>query len=220
MIAQNILRNDITPLQPADKVLFAHELMDEFKVQHLPVVDEGVYLGLISEDDLLDTTDDSLSIKEGSSNIIRSFLQAEKHLFDAIALFGELNVSMLPVLDSNEKYLGYVYPKDIVVAMGGMLSSRIPGSILVLEVNQNDYQMSQIAQIIEGNDAKILASFITSSPDSTLLEITLRINRTDLTGIIQTFNRYDYAIAATFHESLHEADLQDRFDNFINYLNM
>lgn len=220
MIALNLLRNDIKPLQPADKVFFAHELMDEFKVQHLPVVEEGIYLGLISEDDLLDAADDNLSVKEGSSKIIRSFLKAEKHLFDAIALFGELNVSMLPVLDSNEKYLGYIYPKDIVVSMGSMLSSKIPGSILVLEVNQSDYQMSQIAQIVEGNDAKILASFITSSQDSTLLEITLRINRTDLTAIIQTFNRYDYSIAATFHESVHQADLQDRFDNFMNYLNM
>jgi len=141
-------------------------------------------------------------------------------LFDAIALFGELNVSMLPVLDEEENYLGYIYPKDIVVEMGGMLSSKIPGGILVLEVNQNDYHLSQIAQIVEGNDAKILACYLTSHSESTQLEVTLRINRSDLTAIIQTFMRYDYSIRASFHTSLHAADLKDRYDSFMNYLNM
>jgi acetoin utilization protein AcuB len=220
MIALNLIRNDIKPLNPEDKVIFAHELMEEYKVQHLPVLENGDYIGLLYEDDLLDAAHDDLSVKKGSSRIMRTFLPSNKHLFDAIAMIGETKLSMLPVLDEDEKYIGYILPKDIVVEMGSMLSSRVPGGILVLEINQNDYQMSQIAQIIEGNDAKILASYLTSHPDSTRIEITLRINRKDLTPIIQTFQRYDYTISATFHESLHTADLKDRYENFMNYLNM
>ncbi len=220
MIAQNLIRNDISPLALSDSVFFAQELMNEFKVQHLPVLENGVYLGLVCEDDLLDASDDQLSVKDGSIRIIRTEINAEKHLFDAIATIGEQNLSMLPVLDENEKYIGYIYPKDIVVEMGGMLSSKIPGGILVLLINQNDYHLSQIAQIVEGNDGKILACYITSHSENTQLEVTLRVNRTDLTPIIQTLLRYDYTISATFHESLHTADLKDRYDNFMKYLNM
>lgn len=220
MIAQNLIRNDIKPLSAKENVQFAIELMDEFKVQHLPVVDKGVYIGVVSEDYLLDAETENLNFAPDNNGLVRRFLFAEKHLFDAIALFGESNLSMLPILDEAEKYIGYIYPKDIVVEMGSMLSSKIPGGILVLEVNQNDYHLSQIAQIVESNDAKILACYLTSHSESTQLEVTLRINRSDLTPIIQTFQRYDYTVSASFHTSFQTADLKDRYDSFMKYLNM
>ena len=220
MISADLIRNDIAPLQPEDKVYQAYELMDEFKVQHLPLLEGDVYLGMVKEDDLLDATDDQLSVKDGSSKILRNAIQFDKHLFDAINEISEYKLSMLPVMDENDRYMGYIYPQDIVVAMGAMLSSKIPGGIVVLEINQNDFHLSQIAQIVESHDAKIVASYLTSYPNSTSIELTIRINRTDLTGIIQTFQRYDYAISATYHESLHTADMKDRFDNFMKYLNM
>jgi acetoin utilization protein AcuB len=220
MIALQLLRNDIKPLKPDDKVYEAHEVMDDFKVMHLPVVDGDEYLGLVSEGDLLDATDDNLSVKDGSSRLVRAYIPAEKHLFDALNIFHEHKLSMLPVLDTDEHYMGYLHPQDIVVNLGGMLSSQIPGAIVVLEVAQTDYHMSQIAQIVESNDAKIVASYITSHPNSTKIEITLRINRTDLTSILQTFQRFDYSISATYHESTHAVDMKERFDNFMKYLNM
>ena len=116
--------------------------------------------------------------------------------------------------------MGYIFPNDIVFEMGNMLSSKIPGAVIVLEVNQNDFHLSQIAQIVESHDAKIVASYLTSHQNSTRIEVTLRINRTDLTGIIQTLQRYNYTISATYHESLHAADLKDRYDNFMKFLNM
>ena len=220
MITGDLIRNDIAPLQPEDKVYQAYELMDEYKVQHLPILEGDVYIGMVKETDLLDATDDQLSVKEGSSKLLRNSIKFDKHLFDAISEISEFNLSMLPVMDDNDHYMGYIYPQDIVVAMGAMLSGKIPGAILVLDINQNDFHMSQIAQIVESHDAKIIASYLTSYPNATNIELTLRINRTDLTGIIQTFQRYDYTISATYHESLHTADLKDRYDNFMKYLNM
>lgn len=220
MIAIQLLRTDLKPVTLEDTVATVLEVMDEYKVLHLPVVSTDQYLGLISEDILLDAASDELLIQEFSNVLPRAFVGADKHLFDAINLFNEFGVSLLPVLDEDEHYMGYVHPQDIVTMMGGMLSSKIPGAILVLEVNQSDYQMSQIAQIVEGNDAKILACYITSTSNSPVLEITLRINRKDLTPILQTFQRYDYAIKETYHESVHELDLKDRYENFMKYLNM
>lgn len=220
MVALQLLRTDIKPLSPEDTVQTALEVMEEYKVSHLPVIEGDIYLGVIGENLLLDATSDDLQLSIYKNGLPRAFIGADKHIFDAVNLFHEYNVSLLPVLDADENYMGYLHPQDIVMTMGGMLSSKIPGAILVLEVNQADYQMSQISQIIEGNDAKILACYITSTPNSPLLEITLRINRKDLTPILQTFQRYNYIISATYHESVHTLDLKDRYENFMKYLNM
>ena len=98
------------------------------RFSHLPVIDGDEYLGLVSEGDLLDAPDENLSVKEGSSRLVRAFISADKHLFDAIDMFHEHRLSMLPVLDTDEQYMGYLHPQDIVVNMGGMLSTKIPWS--------------------------------------------------------------------------------------------
>jgi hypothetical protein len=95
-----------------------------------------------------------------------------------------------------------------------------PGSIIVLEMSQNDYSLSEIAQIIESNDAKILSMYITASIDSTLMDVILKINKQDLGAIIQTFNRYNYSVKASYGEEEDPEDLKDRFDSLMNYLNV
>jgi predicted transcriptional regulator len=220
MIVLQLLRNDVKPLQLDDKLYTAQTLMDDYKVSHVPVFDGELYAGLLSEGEVLDAPDDDAPISVAQDKLVRAFVSAEKHVFEAINAFHNYNVSMLPVLDADEHYMGYLYPLDLVKMMGGMLSSKVPGAVLVLEMNQNDYHLSQIAQIVEGNDGKILAFYITSKPNSAILELTLRINRTDLTAIIQTFQRYEYNIKASYHESEYAVDMKARFENFIKYLNM
>ena len=92
------------------------------------------------------------------------------------------------------------------------------GGIIVIECNAIDYSMSQIAQIIESENAKILSSYIFNRPDSTKLEITLKINQLDLTRIIRSFERYDYIVTAYYQAKTHQNDIQWRYDVLMNYL--
>ena len=153
MIEDRLIRNDIKPLTSEDSVKFALEIMDEMKISHLPVLEKEVYIGLISENDLLDGFDHDLTIKEGSSKIIRAFIPETQHVFDAIKLIGELKLSVLPVLNDKEEYLGYLNPLDIIQNMGQMMSFNSPGGVIILTINNNDFFMSQIAQIVESGDA-------------------------------------------------------------------
>ena len=105
--------------------------------------------------------------------------------------------------------------------MAEMASVQQPGSILVLEVSNQDYSLGEIARIVESNDAKVLSAYITSFPESTRLEVTIKVNRIDLSAIIQTFNRYDYNITASFsEESRWEELLINRYESLMNYLNV
>ena len=220
MIHSDLIKNDVSPVKATDSVEFALGLFDENKVYHLPVFENEEFMGLVSEGDLLDAFDHNNTVKEGSSKLIRIFITEGHHIFDAIKLFSEFKLSILPVLNEKEQYLGYLSPYDIINGMGQMLSIGSPGGILVLKVNDNDFFLSQIAQIVESDDAKILAFYVTSNPNSTQLELTVKINKVDLSAIIQSFNRYKYEVAAAYHQSSNEVDLQFRYDNFIKYLNI
>ena len=129
-------------------------------------------------------------------------------------------MSLLPVVDEQNKYLGVVTFHHLINNLSSLASVTEPGGIIVLEINVNDYSLSQIAQIVESNNSAILSSYVTSFSDSTKLEVTIKVNNTDLTRIIQTFNRYNYTIKASIYQSEFLDDLRQRYDQFMNYLNI
>ena len=122
-------------------------------------------------------------------------------------------------MDENERYLGCTNIFELMTSIANTSSMKEKGGILILEVNQLDYSMAQIGQIVESNDAKILSSTILSDPSSTKLDVTLKINQEDLTSIIRTFERYDYVVKASFQNGVGTEDLQWRYDVLMNYLN-
>lgn len=115
--------------------------------------------------------------------------------------------------------MGVVSVYCMIRELSQMASVNQPGGIVVLELNQNDYSLIEIAQIVEGNDAKILSANITSQPETQKLELTLKINHTNIDAIIQTFNRYDYIISASYHESNFDDLLKDRYEELMRYIN-
>ena len=107
------------------------------------------------------------------------------------------------------------YPSDNMTAV------KIPGGIIVLELNTHDYSMAQIARIVEDNDAKILSCYVTTATDSMKMEVTLKINQTDLTSVIRSFQRYDYSIKASYQGHNRQEDvLRNHYDQFMLYLNV
>jgi hypothetical protein len=127
-------------------------------------------------------------------------------------------LSVLPVLNDNDEYLGCISVYGIMSVLSNFGSMKEHGGILVLEMNQVDYSLAQIAQIVESNNAKILSSYITSNEESTHTEVTLKINTSNLTSIIRTFERYDYQVKAAYQDKAAEEDLRQRFDALMNFM--
>src|ERR1041385_2051742 len=129
-------------------------------------------------------------------------------------------ISENDLLDENEFYKGCITLKGIVQNLANMASVQNPGGVIVLELNQNDYSVTQIGNIVEGNDAKILSLHVSSVPDSTKIEVTVKVNREDLSRILQTFYRYNYIVKASYHYGDYESDLKGRLDEFMHFLNI
>ena len=220
MLARELIKDIIPPLRTSDTGLKALSWMEEFRVSHLPIVNNIKFLGLISYDDILSLNAPSEPLGNHSLSLSKPFVFENQSIYDVVRLVSRLNLTLTPVLRADEQYLGVITLPDLVSNFAAIESVQDPGGMIVLELNKNDYVLSEIAHIIESNDAKILSTFITSHPDSTKLELTLKINKIDLSRIMASFNRYNYNIKATYHESEHDTDLQERFDSFMNYLNI
>jgi acetoin utilization protein AcuB len=220
MLAKELISDEIPPLKTSDTGLKALGWMEEFRVSHLPIVNETEFLGLISESDILDMNEPEEPIGNHKLSLIRPYVEDDRHYYDMLGIISAMNLSLIPVLDQSNNYLGCVTLHRLVEEFANMSGTKEPGGLIVLELNINDYHLSEIARIVESNDAKILSLYITSPPDSMKLEVTLKINRTDLSSILQTFSRFDYIIKASFHKSEFDEDTKTRFDSFMNYLNM
>ncbi len=220
MTASDIKTNIVPCLEPSDSFLKALQIMEEYRVVQVPVVSGSRYLGLVMEDDALAIEDLEDPISAHENALHRIFVLMNQHVFDIIKLIAEFRLSLVAVTDEHEHYLGCITTESLIHQVAQFSSVRDPGSIIVLDLNQNDYSMSEVARIVEGNDAKILSSFVTSHSDSTRIELTLKINRSDLSGIIQTFNRFNYTVSASYHESKMDELLHSRYEELMKYLNM
>jgi acetoin utilization protein AcuB len=218
MRAFELITEEIPPLTHKDSGEKALRWMEEFKVSHLPVLKNGNFVGLISETDILDKMDLDEKLDILFDHLPRPYVFGESHIYEVLAKVSEHRISVMPILDRDEKYLGCTDVYRLVTMIANTGSIKEVGGILVLEVNSVDYSMAQIAQIVEGNNARILSSYIMSSPDTTKLEITLKINQVELTSIIRTFERYDYVVKASYQKSSGDDDIQQRFDALMNFL--
>ncbi|NVK63138.1 MAG: CBS domain-containing protein [Flavobacteriales bacterium] len=219
MRAVTLITDEIPPLMHSDSGEKALNWMEEFKVSHLPVLKNGNFVGVISESDLLDQGNPEWTLDKLFQHLPRPYAYEGDHIYQVLAQMAEHKLSLIPILDKDEKYLGCTSVHHLLTLIANTGSIKENGGILVLEMARIDYSMAEIAQIVEGNDAKILSSYIMSSPDSTNIEVTLKINTVELDRIIRSFERYEYIIKASFQKSQYAEDLKFRYDALMNYLN-
>ncbi|MCX6271762.1 MAG: CBS domain-containing protein [Bacteroidetes bacterium] len=220
MIAKELINVKIPALKTSDSGLEAMSMMDEYRVSHLPIINNEQLLGIISDEDIISLNHFEEPIGNHKLSLSRIFVSEDQHILEVIRIIGENNLTLLPVLDAKNNYLGVITLRRLVAKFTDILAVSNPGGVLILEMNERDYSLSEIAQIVESNDARILSVFLQTYPDSTKLDIVLKINKMDLSAIISTFNRYDYIIKATFSEGNYDDMLRDRFDSFMSYLNV
>ena len=220
MYAYELISDAIPPVRSTDSIQKIIDRMAEFRVNHLPLVDDNQYIGLISDFDLLDVHDHSLLAGQLILSLYRPFVSEGQHIYDVIRIFFEQKLSLVPVLDSNRNYKGSISINAIIEHLATVTSAKDPGGIIVLEVDNRNNSLSHIAQIVESDNAQILSSFVKSFPDSTRLEITLKLNRTEISSIIASFLRYDYHVKATFNDSKSDDGTSDRYDQLMNYLDI
>ncbi|MCK5856513.1 MAG: CBS domain-containing protein [Bacteroidales bacterium] len=219
MIAKELITDSVSTLHTSDTAIYALSLMEEYRISHMPIVNNEDFLGLISETDLYELADLEAPVGAHTLTLRKPFVTNSQHIYEVIKLADEFKLSIIPVLDDKHKYLGVIRLADLTHYFAQLVAVDQPGGLITLEMNIHDYSVSQIGQIVESNDARILSLYFSPIADTTKIEVSIKINKSDLTPIIQTFSRYNYTIVASIFET-DEEELQDRYDSLMSYLNV
>ncbi|MES2266522.1 MAG: CBS domain-containing protein [Bacteroidota bacterium] len=220
MLAIELISDAIPPVHTSDSIQKVFDRMAEFRVSHLPIVNEEQFLGLISEDDLIEETDYNAPVGSLALSLVNPYVLEEQHIYDVIRLFYERQLSVVPVLNNKKDYLGMISINAMNEYFAKLTSVSEPGGIIVLEVDNKNNSLAHMSQVVESDNAQILSSYTRTFPDSTKMEVTLKVNKQDISNILATFQRYNYDVKATFNFTDHNDNSMDRFDSFMNYLNL
>lgn len=219
MVAENLISSAVLPLQTSDTGQEALAVMEDFNVRHLPIVNNQSLLGLISEDDILvNNVDEPIGSFELS--LTKAYVKKADHLYEVMRLLAEHQLTVIPVIDEEGNYLGMVALEDVLNYFAKTAAFSETGSIVVLEFQARGYSLAEIARLVEAENATLLSTFVTSHPGSSVVEVTIKINRQDIHAILNAFERFGYVIKASFNEEEYLESLKERYDALMSYLNV
>ena len=219
MQADKLISSRIESIHPEESGVKALEMMDVFRINHMAIVRGTYFLGVISDKEILNWDSSDEYIAEHLNNIASPHVRYDQHLFDIIEVLEENNLSVVPVLDENNLYKGVITGRKLLYTIGNSETIKSQGGVIVLEMNHNDYSLTEIASIVEGNNVKILSSYIISQPGSMKIEVTLKLNKRDIKSIIRDFERYEYIVSASYKEEDDDGDFLDRYESLMKFLN-
>ena len=220
MLAKDLISHEISPVRTSETGLDALNWMVFFKISHIPVVNNEEFLGLLSEDDVYDLNNPEEPIGNHNLSLFQPYVYEYQHLYEVLEVASRLRLTVVPVVTEKKTYLGVIQMVDLMHYYAQFSAIQKPGGIIVLSMHVNDYSLSEIAQITEEKKKKILSMYVSMPPESVRMEVTLKVNLSDLTSIIQTFNRYDYEVKASFLEQDQQEDLYNsRYELLMRYLN-
>jgi predicted transcriptional regulator len=220
MTAKTLIEHDIPALSLQQTGRDAFHLLSDYHVKHLPVVHEGKLVGLLSEEDVFNhKLYDPISGYDFSM-MRRGAVLGDEHVFKVMRMMGDQRLTVVPVIDAEDNYLGLISQNELLRYFTQTAAFAEQGAVLVLQMPRRDYSLSTIAHIIEDEGAKVLSAFVTSSSDPELLELTLKLDRTELSRVIASLERHEYDVKETFGEVDRNYFIRDRYDALMHYLNL
>ncbi len=218
MSIESYILNDIGIFNINDKIRDMQAIFNEINYTHLPVENDGIYLGSISEADVR-SFDAEKTLAEYQYTFSGFFTRLDDHWLETLQTFARNQSNILPVLSAENKYLGYLELNDILNCFNETSFLNETGGIIVLEKGIRDYSFSEIGQIIESHNAVLLGMFI-SSKENDLTRITIKLSSSGINEILQTFRRYGYSVISEHQEDSFRRNLEDRSQYLDKYLNI
>ena len=218
MLTRELLSQTLPYLHLQDKVYQALQMMNDNHVTHLPIVEGDKYIGLISEDDLLQAENDNSEIATLEQAFATVSIREEEHFLNAVQMAVENGLSVVPVISDENELTGTVVYNDLLKFSSEFMSLNEPGGLIVLEMNSNQYSFNEISKLVETNNAQITQLNTSNDAETGMMQVTIRINKPEVSDIVATFQRYEYTVKYFFGEELYANELRSNYDNLMNYL--
>jgi len=220
MLTVELINHSIPQLHLQDSVLKALQLINDFRVTHLPVVAENKYLGLISEDDLLDAESDKLMIEALQDEFIPVAVNENEHFLKAVNISNQHNTNVVPVISEENELMGVITGNELLKTLGNFSGSNEIGGLIVLEMERSQFAISEISRLVESNDATILHLNTIVHPETGMLTVTLHVNKKEIAMIVSTFERYEYDVIYFWGNEQFENEIHSNYRHLMNYLDI
>ncbi|MEO7923287.1 MAG: CBS domain-containing protein [Chitinophagaceae bacterium] len=218
MLTRELQSQTLPSLHLHDKVHHALQLMNDNQVTHLPIVEGDKYVGIVSEDDLLQAENDKATLDTLQQSFANTSVNEEEHFLKAVQIAAENGLSVVPVVTGENELVGTVVYNDLLKYASEFMSLNEPGGLIVLEMENNQYSFNEISKLVETNDAQITQLNTSTDPETGIILVTIRVNKPEISDIVATFQRYEYNVKYFFGEELYTNELQSNYDNLMNYL--
>jgi predicted transcriptional regulator len=198
----------------------ALRLISDFRVTHLPVIKDEKYLGLISEDDLLDQDESKMPMELMQEFFIKAAVRDNEHFLNAVTCSNQFDTTVVPVINEDNDLMGVITTNDLLKTLGNFAGTNEIGGIIVLEMERSQFAISEISRIVESNDATILHLNTTVHTETGMLTVTLHINKKEIAAVVATFERYDYDVIYYFGNENFENEIHSNYRHLMNYLDL
>ncbi len=220
MLTSELINHNMPRLQLQDSVAKAKQLINDYKLTHLPVVSANVFLGLISEDDLLDIEEEKVPIELIQDCLVKDFLYSDLHFLNAVNFCNQFETNIVPIVSRNNEFAGIVTSIDLLKTMGEFAGGNEIGGLVILEMERPHFSISEISRIAESNDCTILHLNTTTNSLTGILSVTLHLNRKEIASLVSAFERYEYTVKHHFGVQDYEDKTDINYKNLMNYLNL
>lgn len=220
MLTIDLINNNIPRLQLQDSIIKAVQLVNDFRVTHLPVVSDDKYLGLLSEEDLLDAEDEKLTVEVLQQHFIQAAVKDNMHFLNAVNVSIQFDTNVVPVVNEEGEMAGVISTIDLLKTLGNFAGANEIGGIIVLEMERSQFAISEISRIIESNDCTILHLNTNSDAITGMLTVTLHLNKREISAVVATFERFEYDVIYYFGNENFENEIHSNYRHLMNYLDI
>jgi acetoin utilization protein AcuB len=220
MLTIELINNNIPRLQLQDTVTKALRLINDFRVTHLPVVADDKFLGLVSEEDLLDAEQPKMPIELMQETFIYASVRDNEHFLNAVNCSNQFDTTVVPVINDEKEFLGVITTAELLKTLGNFSGTNEIGGLIVLEMERSQFSISEISRIVESNDATIYHLNTTIDADTGMLTVTLHVNKKEISAIVSTFERYDFDVIYYFGNENFENEIHSNYRHLMNYLDI
>jgi predicted transcriptional regulator len=218
VIAKTLLSGEVFPLRPTDTTALALSWMEEMKVSHLPLTEEGVYQGLVREEELMQAEPDDEVRNHTQPRLEAAYALEDTHVFDVLRVATGYHLDVVPVLDTDRNYVGAVGARDLLTGLGNLFSVQSEGSMLVLNIPPRSYSPAEISRIAESSGATVEGMFLSRSNDNEHSQVTLKVSTQDLPSLAAAYERFGYTVAASYHHHAPDSVYKRNYEALMRFL--
>ncbi len=220
MLTRELISHSLPILHLQDKVFNALQMMNDSHVSQLAIEEDGKFMGMVSEENLMQAPDETIEIRDLKESFPMICVRENDHFLKALQVAVENRLSIVPVISENNELTGMVSYRELLKHASDFMNVKEPGGLIVLEMESTNYSFGEISRLVETNDARITQLNTYTDPQTGMMQVTIKLNKTELSDIVATFQRYEYNVKSYFGEELYENELRSNYDNLMNYLKL